>query len=102
MRQYKKMEAGSNKKAETLQQIRNTLLHRKHLDGSINFIGLVLFGPAKGLYILESVRGRGLPLVDDWDCLKSMVRFSLKPLTYFSLFPRNSTDVNLNAGFLYS
>lgn len=71
---YKKLEAGTNKKAETLQHIKNTLLHREHLDGSISFIGLVLFGPAKGPSTLKSVRGRGLPLVDDWDCLKSMVR----------------------------
>ncbi|CAI9771532.1 unnamed protein product [Fraxinus pennsylvanica] len=71
---YKKLEAGTNKKAKTLQHIKNTLLHREHLDGSISFIGLVLFGPAKGPSTLKSVRDRGLPLVDDWDCLKSMVR----------------------------
>ncbi|KAL2489633.1 Vacuolar-proCES [Forsythia ovata] len=69
---YKRLEDGTVKKAELLQQIKDTILHRQHLDGSIDFIGLVLFGPAKSPSILKSVRGHGSPLVDDWECLKSM------------------------------
>ncbi|XP_075505765.1 legumain-like [Primulina tabacum] len=61
-------------KAEHLKQITDTILHRKRLDGSIDIIGLVLFGPENGPSVLNSTRGRGLPLVDDWECLKSMVR----------------------------
>lgn len=60
-------------KAELLRQITDTILHRKRLDGSVEIIGLVLFGPENGPSVLNSVRGRGLPLVDDWECLKSMV-----------------------------
>ncbi|XP_022737582.1 vacuolar-processing enzyme [Durio zibethinus] len=70
---YKNSEDGSKKK-ETLKQITEIMRHRIHLDGSIDLIGTLLYGPAKGSAILKSVREPGLPLVDDWQCLKSMVR----------------------------
>lgn len=73
--QYKKLGEGTEKKAELLNLITDMMLHRKHLDGSIDIIGLVLFGPEKGPSVLKSIRGQGLPLADDWDCLKSMVSF---------------------------
>ncbi|KAL3818189.1 hypothetical protein ACJIZ3_004094 [Penstemon smallii] len=71
---YKKLEDGNKRKAEFLKEITDTLLHREHLDGSIDIIGVILFGPEKGLSALKSVRDQGLPLVDDWECLKSTVR----------------------------
>ncbi|KAK4382559.1 Vacuolar-processing enzyme [Sesamum angolense] len=46
----------------------------KHVDDSIDIIGVLLFGPENGPSMLKSIRDRGLPLADDWDCLKSMVR----------------------------
>ncbi|KAL0373061.1 UNVERIFIED_CONTAM: Vacuolar-processing enzyme [Sesamum calycinum] len=56
-------------------QIRKALfVPRKHVDDSIDIIGVLLFGPENGPSMLKSVRDRGLPLADDWDCLKSMVR----------------------------
>lgn len=73
--QYKNAAEGSEKKSEMLKQITETMRHRKHLDASIDMIGVILFGPDKGSRILNSVRARGLPLVDDWQCLKSMVTF---------------------------
>ncbi|KAG8382374.1 hypothetical protein BUALT_Bualt05G0070800 [Buddleja alternifolia] len=68
------MEDGTGQEAELLKQITDTMLHREHLDGSIDTIGLVLFGAEKGPSILRSVRGHSLPLADDRDCLKSTVR----------------------------
>lgn len=56
------------------------MLHRKHVDSSIDIIGLFLFGQDEGPSILETVRGRGLPLADDWDCLKSNVSFRIRLL----------------------
>lgn len=47
--------------------------HRVHLDTSIEIIGMLLFGPGKGSALLGEIRDPGLPLVDDWQCLKSMV-----------------------------
>ncbi|KAK4262639.1 hypothetical protein QN277_028177 [Acacia crassicarpa] len=71
---YKRSENEKEKKAEILNQIKKTVKHRRHLDGSVELIGTFLFGPAKGSSVLNSVRPTGLPLVDDWKCLKSMVR----------------------------
>nr|AWD84473.1 asparaginyl endopeptidase 1 [Pigea enneasperma] len=71
---YKRSEDKSEKKTEILNQIKETMRHRNHLDGSMELIGTLLFGPRKGSSILHSVREPGLPLVDDWKCLKSMVR----------------------------
>nr|QCW05331.1 asparaginyl endopeptidase 2 [Viola philippica] len=71
---YKKSKEGSEEKTEILNQIKETMRHRNHLDGSIKLIGTLLFGPKKGSSILQSVRTPGSPLVDDWKCLKSMVR----------------------------
>ncbi|KAJ0106591.1 hypothetical protein Patl1_18823 [Pistacia atlantica] len=70
---YKKAD-GSGEKSQILDQITETMRHRNHLDGSIEMIGVLLYGPEMGGGILNSVRAPGLPLVDDWQCLKSMVR----------------------------
>ncbi|KAG2681458.1 hypothetical protein I3760_11G145900 [Carya illinoinensis] len=40
----------------------------------MELIGSFLYGPHKGSSILNSVREPGMPLVDDWRCLKSTVR----------------------------
>jgi legumain len=71
---YKKSNEGSEKKSEILREITDTMRHRMHLDSSVKMIGLFLFGPKQGSSVLTSVRSSGLPLVDDWKCLKSMVR----------------------------
>ncbi|GER46288.1 vacuolar-processing enzyme [Striga asiatica] len=72
--QYKKLEHSGEDKEELLKQITDVILHREHLDGSMVIIGLVLFGPERGPSVLKSTRGPGLPITDDWDCLKSTVR----------------------------
>ncbi|CAK9171145.1 unnamed protein product [Ilex paraguariensis] len=71
---YKKTKDGSKKKTEILKEITDSMTHRIHLDGSMNKIGVFLFGPEKGPAILNFVRAQSLPIVDDWGCLKSMVR----------------------------
>ncbi|XP_076958526.1 vacuolar-processing enzyme-like [Bidens hawaiensis] len=69
---YKRSPA--SKKAESLMKITETLRHMSHLDSSVNMIGVLLFRQQKGHSILRSTTGQGLPVVDDWDCLKSMTR----------------------------
>ncbi|KAI3858127.1 hypothetical protein MKX03_022446 [Papaver bracteatum] len=64
----------SGKKEETLNQIKEMMTHRTHLDTSIRLVGDLLFGPHKGSSTLSVVRSPGSPLVDDWGCLKAMVR----------------------------
>ncbi|XP_055961438.1 vacuolar-processing enzyme-like [Mercurialis annua] len=71
---YKRSENGSEKKKQILQKIKETVKHRSHLDSSMELIGDLLFGPKNGSKILKSIRQPGSPLVDDWSCLKSMVR----------------------------
>ncbi|KAL0446143.1 UNVERIFIED_CONTAM: Vacuolar-processing enzyme [Sesamum latifolium] len=71
---YKRLDGGAKQKSELFKLITDTMLHRKHVDDSIDMIGVILFGPENGPSMLKSVRDRGLPLADDWDCLKSMVR----------------------------
>ncbi|KAI0501006.1 hypothetical protein KFK09_019224 [Dendrobium nobile] len=63
-----------SKKEETLKEITETLNHRLHLDNSVDFIGKLIFGAVKGPSILAAVRPSDVPLVDDWNCLKVMVR----------------------------
>ncbi|KAF8364645.1 hypothetical protein HHK36_033380 [Tetracentron sinense] len=65
---------GSEKKAEILKEITETMMHKTHIDASIELIGALLLGLEKGPSILSSVRPSGSPLVDDWGCLKEMVR----------------------------
>ncbi|RWW20735.1 hypothetical protein GW17_00015142 [Ensete ventricosum] len=55
-------------------EITETMMHRTHLDRSIDLIGKLIFGSNSGPAILRAVRPSGQALVDDWDCLKSMVR----------------------------
>ncbi|XP_031388638.1 vacuolar-processing enzyme [Punica granatum] len=71
---YKKSEGAMEKRREILGQIMGIMKHRIHLDGSIEMIGMLLFGPERGSVVLSAVREPGSPLVDDWQCLKSMVQ----------------------------
>ncbi|KAH0465386.1 hypothetical protein IEQ34_005489 [Dendrobium chrysotoxum] len=71
---YEQLDNNSNNKTEILEEITATMKHRLHLDSSIDFIGKLIFGSIKGPSILRNIRSSGQPLVDDWDCLKSMVR----------------------------
>lgn len=50
------------------------MAHRTHIDNSFKLIGKLLFGIEKSPRVLNTVRSTGEPLVDDWNCLKSMVR----------------------------
>lgn len=83
--QYKKAENGG-KKSEILKQITEIMRHRAHLDGSIEMIGSLLFGPGKSSSVLNHVRPPGSALVDDWKCLKSMVSTLLLSFVYSTLY----------------
>nr|ACF83132.1 unknown [Zea mays] len=50
------------------------MAHRSHVDSSVELIGSLLFGSEDGPRVLKAVRAPGEPLVDDWSCLKSIVR----------------------------
>ncbi|GMY28836.1 vacuolar-processing enzyme-like [Fagus crenata] len=65
---------GSSRKVEARKQFVEAISHRMHIDHSVKLIGKILFGIEKGPEVLNTIRPAGLPLVDDWDCLKTMVR----------------------------
>ncbi|KAF7031041.1 LOW QUALITY PROTEIN: hypothetical protein CFC21_042427 [Triticum aestivum] len=72
-KKYEQLNVGSEEKQRALTEVKETVLHRKHLDSSIDFIGKLVFG-FEGPSVLEATKGPGQPLVDYWDCLKMMVR----------------------------
>ncbi|RRT71781.1 hypothetical protein B296_00023312 [Ensete ventricosum] len=50
------------------------MMHRVHLDNSIDYIVNQIFGSEIGPSILRALRPSSQALVDDWECLKSMVQ----------------------------
>ncbi|XP_050363521.1 vacuolar-processing enzyme-like [Argentina anserina] len=71
---YRKAPEGSPRKAQAQKEFLEAMSHRMHIDESMKLIGKLLFGIKKGPEVLSAVRPAGQPLVDDWDCLKTMVR----------------------------
>lgn len=61
-----------------LKEFTDAMLHRVHIDHSVDIIVKLLFGSENAPSILGRIRPSGQPLVDDWSCLKEMViRFFL-------------------------
>jgi len=73
--QFRKAPLGSSRKSVAQKQILEAMSHRMHIDDSVTLIGKLLFGIEEGPELLSSVRPAGQPLVDDWDCLKTLVPF---------------------------
>lgn len=71
---FRKAPEGSDRKTEAQKQFVEAMAHRMHLDHSMKLVGKLLFGFEKGPEVLKTVRPAGEPLVDDWDCLKTLVR----------------------------
>nr|QCW05334.1 peptide asparaginyl ligase 1 [Viola philippica] len=71
---YNMAPEGSSKKIEAQKQLLELMSHRAHVDNSITLIGKLLFGVNKASKVLNTVRPVGQPLVDDWQCLKAMIR----------------------------
>ncbi|KAI3468149.1 hypothetical protein Pfo_024812 [Paulownia fortunei] len=71
---FRKAPEGSARKFEAQKQLAEAMVHRMHIDNSIKLIGKLLFGIEKGPEVLKTIRPAGQPLVDDWNCLKSLVR----------------------------
>uniref|UniRef100_A0A251VAA9 Putative peptidase C13, legumain n=2 Tax=Helianthus annuus TaxID=4232 RepID=A0A251VAA9_HELAN len=66
---YKKSAEETQQKENLLQKIKEITAYRAHLDSSVDMIKRYLLGSGDG-----PVRGDRSALVDDWDCLKFMVR----------------------------
>ncbi|KAL9226869.1 hypothetical protein vseg_002630 [Gypsophila vaccaria] len=70
----RKAPEGTPRKVEAQRKFLEAMSHRVHLDNSVELIGKLLFGIEKGSEMLQIVRPAGQPLVDDWKCLKTLVR----------------------------
>ncbi|XP_071685915.1 vacuolar-processing enzyme beta-isozyme-like [Rutidosis leptorrhynchoides] len=66
---YKRSTGDSQQKEELLKKIKEITAHRAHLDSSIDIIRGKLLQGEKAVK-----RTEGMALVDNWDCLKTMVR----------------------------
>jgi legumain len=71
---YRRSAEGSTRKGEARRRLVDMMARRSHVDSSVELIGNLLFGFEEGPKVLNAVRSAGQPLVDDWDCLKYMVR----------------------------
>ncbi|GBG73201.1 hypothetical protein CBR_g12919 [Chara braunii] len=65
---------GSARKAKALEELSRITSERAHIDRSVSLMGSLLFGEDGGDRFLNARRATGLPLVDDWNCLKAVVR----------------------------
>ncbi|KAK1615018.1 hypothetical protein QYE76_020535 [Lolium multiflorum] len=70
---YRKSSEGMPEKSEARKELMEVMAHRSQVDNNVELIGGSLFGTEEGPQVLNVVRPTGQPLVDDWDCLKSMV-----------------------------
>ncbi|KAJ8643317.1 hypothetical protein MRB53_005065 [Persea americana] len=71
---FRKSPEGSSKKLDAQKQLLGVMSHRLHIDNSMELVGKLLFGSQRSLEVLKTVRPAGQPLVDNWNCLKGMVR----------------------------
>ncbi|KAF6164298.1 hypothetical protein GIB67_010268 [Kingdonia uniflora] len=71
---FRKSPEGSPRKFEAQKKFFDVMAHRTHIDHSVELMGKLLFGYENGPEVLNAVRPAGKPLVEDWDCLKIMVR----------------------------
>ncbi|PON78575.1 Peptidase C13, legumain [Parasponia andersonii] len=64
---------GSKEKLEAREHLLAEISHRKQVDHNVNRIGKLILGN-ENEKVLKRVRLSGQPLVDDWNCLKKLVR----------------------------
>ncbi|KAI5084694.1 hypothetical protein GOP47_0001031 [Adiantum capillus-veneris] len=71
---FKNGKEGSQEKLKALEELLEELSHRMHLDKSVKVIEKAIAGDENEGSALKFVRPSGAPLVDDWMCLKTLVR----------------------------
>lgn len=77
------------------------IARRKHVDNNVHQISNLLFGEEKGCIVMVHVRAPGQPLVDDWDCLKTLVSmdkfFNIGIISIFQAQNSYQFLVNMNS-----
>jgi legumain len=98
---FQNAEKGSLRESTAATELARTILHRRHLDDSVKFIGEILFAGENSVEKLTAVRPAGTVVVDDWACLKTMVRTfeaSCGPLTQYGMKHMRAFANICNAG----
>ncbi|OAY48710.1 vacuolar-processing enzyme [Manihot esculenta] len=93
---YHKAPRGSTEKAEAGKKLRDIISHTRHVDRSINQITKILFGDKKASQILTLIRPSSQPLVDDWSCLKMLVKAYEKRCGQLSWYGKKYTRAIAN------
>ncbi|KAM7253844.1 hypothetical protein ACFE04_031526 [Oxalis oulophora] len=99
---YDKAPKESNEKMEAQKKLSDEIKQRKVVDNNMNEIATILMGNQNGIEVLKMVRSPGEPLVDDWDCLKEMVKTYEEECGVLSTYGKKYTRVMANicnAGF---
>ncbi|KQJ90210.1 vacuolar-processing enzyme [Brachypodium distachyon] len=98
---YKRSAEGSARKHEARRRLVEMMARRARVDGSVELLGGLLFGSEEGAKVMNAVRPAGQALVDDWDCLKDVVRrFEARcgPLTQYGMKHMRALANVCNAG----
>ncbi|KAB5543896.1 hypothetical protein DKX38_012008 [Salix brachista] len=96
LHKYQKAPDGSAKKVEAHRDLVGIHSHIRHVNRSINHIAAALFGDENAANAMKFVRPSGQPLVDDWDCLKELVRAYEKQCGGLSWYGKKYTRVIAN------
>lgn len=64
---------GSKKRKEAQEELDDALSHRKYVDSIFQEIEKGIFGDEKGYEMIKTIRSARQPIVDDWDCFKTLV-----------------------------
>ncbi|KAM7254155.1 hypothetical protein ACFE04_031837 [Oxalis oulophora] len=88
---YDKAPAGSKEKLKVQKELTDEINQRKNTDNNMKRITTSLLGNQKGIIALKTVRSPGQPLVDDWDCLKDMVKTYEKQCGVLSTYGKKYT-----------
>jgi legumain len=97
---YRTLAAGSAQKEDAGRQLTDLVARRSRVDSRIQLIGELLFGSEEGPKVLNAVRSAGRPLVDDWECLRRMMRSfeACEPLTQYGMRYTRALANICNAG----
>ncbi|KAK9229933.1 hypothetical protein WN944_022899 [Citrus x changshan-huyou] len=95
-RRFNRSADGSSEKIEAQKQLQNEILSRQQVDQNIHQIIALVFGEENVSKMIESIRPAGQPLVDDWDCLKMLVRIYGEICGSLSIYGKKYTRAMTN------
>ncbi|TKY63156.1 Vacuolar-processing enzyme [Spatholobus suberectus] len=65
---------GSKEKLKAQKELDDEIAQREHVDNVVHLIGDLLFREENSSTMMLHVRPAGQPLVDDWDCFKTLIK----------------------------